>query len=228
MTNAQLLESLIAFNTKNRDIEDAIRRLYKVYGSYNAVVEAESSDVAYLGVISAGSAELLGMIPAVARYAYRERTRRIRDLSNCFLAGEYLKMTYLGQHNEMMYVLALDDKGMLLKRDLVQEGTIDETSVYMRKIMECAIMTDASALIISHNHPGGTFDVSLADFQCTNQVSRLASDYGIALADHIIVADGKAHSMALMGEMPKPSRTPRESVRALLEGWVPDDVNNYE
>ena len=69
----------------------------------------------------------------------------------------------------------------------------------VRRLVENAILTGASAVILAHNHPSGVALPSDGDYTATMRVRAALNAIGIELADHIIVADGDFVSMADSG-----------------------------
>jgi DNA repair protein RadC len=67
------------------------------------------------------------------------------------------------------------------------EGTVDHTAVYPREIFKKALELNASGLILSHNHPGGSLEASEGDRQLTRQIVTAARALGISVHDHLIV-----------------------------------------
>ena len=69
----------------------------------------------------------------------------------------------------------------------------------IRKVVETALLTSASAAILSHNHPSGVALPSADDEAATRQVRDALRTIGVELVDHIIVADQDFVSMADSG-----------------------------
>ena len=65
--------------------------------------------------------------------------------------------------------------------------------------MENALLTGASAVILAHNHPSGVALPSRDDYAATDRAKAALAVVGVALTDHIIVADGDFVSMADSG-----------------------------
>ncbi|MDO4548573.1 MAG: JAB domain-containing protein [Clostridia bacterium] len=204
------------------DADAEVSGLFRLYGSYNAIIEANIEDLRDLAEISDFSADLAGMLSRIARYIYREKARRVARISDYRAAGEYFKMLYLGERNEIMYLLSLGLQGEIINTEIVQEGTVDETNFHVRRILERALQMEAAAIVLSHNHPGGTARISYGDYQCTSILSHAAYDNEIVLIDHIVIADGKAHSMARWGEMPE-QREPGGMLGGLWRNWCDRD-----
>ena len=66
-------------------------------------------------------------------------------------------------------------------------------------MMENAIFTNASAVVLAHNHPSGIALPSQEDYHTTDRAKAALETIGVQLLDHIIVADGDLVSMAESG-----------------------------
>jgi len=94
----------------------------------------------------------------------------------------------------------LDPAGVLLKTKILSEGTIDEAAVYPREVVREALFSNASSVILSHNHPGHTARPSDADLEATQEIAKSLNAVDIPLDDHILVVDrSKAISFAESG-----------------------------
>ena len=69
----------------------------------------------------------------------------------------------------------------------------------IRKLVENALLTSASAVILAHNHPSGVALPSPEDYATTDRAKQALATVGIPLTDHIIVADQDFVSFADSG-----------------------------
>ena len=100
---------------------------------------------------------------------------------------EYFKVVFLNQAQEV------------LGYTQISEGGITETSVDVRIILQAALLTNATALILVHNHPSGNLRPSQQDITLTEQVRKAAEIMRIAVLDHVILVDGGYCSFAEEG-----------------------------
>ncbi len=114
-------------------------------------------------------------------------------------AGEYLRTLFVGVPIEQFHLLCLDESGRLIQSRLLQSGSVNETPFYLGNVLQCAITAGASALVLSHNHPGGTRRPSQADIYCTLDALEALYPLKITLLDHIIIADGEPVSLRVSG-----------------------------
>lgn len=66
------------------------------------------------------------------------------------------------------------------------------------KVIKRALLLDASALILVHNHASGDPTPSQADIAMTTEIARAAEALGLVLHDHVII--GKAAEVSFRAE----------------------------
>ncbi len=104
------------------------------------------------------------------------------------------------KYRERFMVVFLDSMHRVISTEVMFEGTLNSTSVYPREIVRAAIKHNASAVILSHNHPSGNLEPSLADESLTNTVKSALATIDCRVLDHIITsANGEALSFAEKG-----------------------------
>ena len=116
-------------------------------------------------------------------------------------AKAYLHLHHGNPRNEVFRVLFLDRKNRLIADEVMGAGTVDHVPCYPREILRAAILKDACALILCHNHPSGDPTPSAADIAMTKQLMRGAEAIGIAVHDHIIIGDGCECSLHATGNL---------------------------
>lgn len=98
------------------------------------------------------------------------------------------------QYREYMKLILLNNAKRVLGIAHISEGGLDSTSADIRIIMQAAILGNASAMILSHNHPSGNKQPSNQDDLLTDRVKKAAKLFDIQLLDHIIVTDSGYYS----------------------------------
>jgi DNA repair protein RadC len=100
---------------------------------------------------------------------------------------------------EELWALALDPKKRLIDRKMIFRGTVDACLVHPRDIFRFGCMTNASALIVAHNHPSGDRKPSEQDLIFTQQLLRAARVVQIPVVDHLILTSSGFASFANEG-----------------------------
>ena len=105
------------------------------------------------------------------------------------------------QHREYMKLILLNRAHKVLGIAHISEGGLDSTSADIRIIMQAAILGNASAMILSHNHPSGNKQPSNQDDLLTEKVNKATKLFGIQLLDHIIATDSEYYSYSDEGRI---------------------------
>ena len=100
---------------------------------------------------------------------------------------------------EQFAVLYLDSANRILEFQILFSGTVNSVKVYPRVVVQQALAINASALIISHNHPSGSWQLSAADIDLTQDLRELVEKLDIRILDHMVVAQGVVISMVEQG-----------------------------
>lgn len=77
----------------------------------------------------------------------------------------------------------------------VSHGTLSSSLVHPREVFKAAVAGNSFALILAHNHPGGTTQPSHDDLETTRQVYAAGKILGIELVDHVIVTSDEITSI---------------------------------
>ncbi len=112
-------------------------------------------------------------------------------------AGQYFLSLLGGMKDKERFMVAfLDNGNNIIETKTVSEGSIDQAVVYPRDILKMAIVNDCNAMILSHNHPGGSTNPSTEDKNLTQKIVDIFHPLNIKVLDHIIVGAGRYSSMA--------------------------------
>ena len=90
--------------------------------------------------------------------------------------------------------MLLDSGNKVIECKEIESGTVNRSAVMPRKIAEEALKNKASAVILAHNHPGGTLKPSANDIDATDAVRLALQTLDITILDHIIVSGNKYFS----------------------------------
>lgn len=96
---------------------------------------------------------------------------------------------------EHFVVIALNARREPLGVVTVSMGTLSASLVHPREVFAPAILLNAAAIVVSHNHPSGDPSPSSEDRDATRRLQRAGELLGIPLADHVIVGGPDAGSM---------------------------------
>lgn len=112
---------------------------------------------------------------------------------------DYLKACLRHEPHEVFACLFLDTKHRVLAFETLFQGSIDGATVYPRQVVKRALLLNAAALIVTHNHPSGIPEPSEADRQLTQRLKDALALIEVRLLDHFVVGDGEPVSLAELG-----------------------------
>ena len=88
---------------------------------------------------------------------------------------------------EVMLAFFLNVRNVIVGWQEVTRGLVDCSLVHPREIFKAAILANASAVIVVHNHPSGDATPSLEDRRVTESLKNAGDILGIRLLDHVVV-----------------------------------------
>ena len=112
---------------------------------------------------------------------------------------DYLRLKLIEEPNEVFAVVFLDSQHQVLAYEPLFKGSVDQTSVYPRVVVQRALALNASALILAHQHPSGVTEPSTADRSLTDRLKAALAMVDIRVVDHFIVGKGNPFSFAEAG-----------------------------
>ena len=84
--------------------------------------------------------------------------------------ADYLCLRFAGETLEHFEVIFLNAQNQLIACERMFSGTINAATIYPRLVVKRALELNAVAVILAHNHPSGTLEVSTADKSITNKL----------------------------------------------------------
>jgi len=195
----EVLELLLFYSIPQKDTNELAHRMLLEYGGLANLLDAHPLDIAKRCDVSANTAVLVSMMPQVAKRYFQSKWEKNVRLVSSQLAGQYLVDLFAGRTTEAFYILCLDAQRRLNNAALVSEGTVEEAPIYIRNIVQAALLHNAVSVVLSHNHPGGSISASGADMEATRQIVRAFEMLEINVLDHIIVAGPRYFSFAENG-----------------------------
>lgn len=91
---------------------------------------------------------------------------------------------------EKVVAVCLDVKHQPTVISTISVGTLNSSLVHPREVFKIAILSNASSIILVHNHPSGDLTPSKDDLVVTERLKESGTLLGIDLLDHIIVGHG--------------------------------------
>ena len=95
---------------------------------------------------------------------------------------------------EKFIVVCLNVKHRVVCFDEVSMGTTSQCTVHPREVVKGAILSNASAIVLIHNHPSGNCGHSAEDNKLTIMLKEACSLFDISVLDHVIIGHNEYYS----------------------------------
>jgi DNA repair protein RadC len=195
----ELVEYLLALALPRRDTKALAKKLIKEFGGFGALLTADAETISRVGNITEGAGAALKIAQASALRLLQSEVKERPVLGSWQALLDYLHVDMAHHPIERVRVLFLNSKNVLIRDDLMSEGSVDEAAVYTREIIRRALEYQATALILVHNHPSGDPQPSQQDIRLTRDIADAGRHLRITVHDHVIVGTRGHSSMRAMG-----------------------------
>lgn len=185
----EVIELLLTLCIPRRDVKEPARKLIKKYKTMRGVLEAQPEELRQIEGIGEVAPVALSVIREAATLYLLEQAEGDDVYNSVDKLAAFWRARLAGLRHEVFEVAYLDN-GYRLLRDGVerlQSGTVDRSVVYPREIVAAALRREASAIVLAHNHPGGSLKPSEQDQQLTDQIVHAAVPLGLRVVDHLII-----------------------------------------
>lgn len=195
----ELLEYLLALALPRRDTKPLAKQLIARFGSYASVISATPDELGTRGELTEGCIAALKIAQASSLRLLKAGVDKRPVLASWQALLDYLHADLAHRQTEAVRLLLLNARNVLIRDDLMAEGSVDRAPVYAREIVKRALEHHASALILVHNHPSGDPKPSRDDIQMTRTIVDATRLLGIAVHDHVIIGRGGHASFKALG-----------------------------
>lgn len=84
-------------------------------------------------------------------------------------------------------MVLLDTKNQVLGCELIYQGTLHSISIRAAEVLRPAVLVNAPAVIVVHNHPSGDPAPSTEDLRATEHLTAAGELVDIEVLDHIVL-----------------------------------------
>ena len=182
LSDFELLQALIGSGNKYADVSKIAKNTLKLFKKHGANITYEQlQQVSGMG--PARITEILSALELSKRYLIISDQPIIDSPEK---AVEQLS-DIRDKKQEYFVVMTLDGANRLIAKRTITIGTLTSSLVHPREVFADAITDRAASIIIAHNHPSGSLEISISDIEVTERIKNVGKLLGINLADHFVV-----------------------------------------
>jgi DNA repair protein RadC len=195
----ELVEYLLALALPRRDTKPLAKDLLREFGGLGGLFSADAEALMRVKGMGETTAAAIKIVQATALRLLQVEPKTQPVLASWQALIDYLHADMAHRGVERVRVLHLNTRNMLIRDEVVSEGSVDEAALYVREVIRRAIDLGSAAIILVHNHPSGDPAPSRADIEITRKVAEAGKRLNIAVHDHIIIGANGHSSLRAMG-----------------------------
>ncbi|THG41422.1 RadC family protein [Sphingomonas olei] len=197
----ELIEYLLALAIPRRDTKPLAKALLREFGGIGGLLTADAEALRRVQGMGETSVAAIKIAQAAAIRLLQSDAAARPILGNWQALLDYLHADMAHHVIERVRVLHLNSRNMLIRDEVMSEGSIDQAQVHVREVIRRAIDLGSAAIILVHNHPSGDPSPSRADIEITRAIIDAGKGLGIAVHDHLIIGTSGHVSLRAKGLM---------------------------
>ncbi len=93
-----------------------------------------------------------------------------------------------GLNVEHAAMICLDNANRVINFFIISIGEINSVKVSLAQIFKAALLSNASKIMVAHNHPSGVLEITSNDIEMTKKIGFFANAFSVELIDSLIVS----------------------------------------
>ncbi|MEK9558430.1 MAG: DNA repair protein RadC [Alphaproteobacteria bacterium] len=199
LSELELLEMLLYAGNRRGDTKPLAKALMRRFGSLSAVLRAPAALLAQQSGMGDASVAALKIVEAAGLHLSHSDIENRHVLTSWSEVQHFCVTRLAHEPIEHFMILCLDNRNRLIAEEVLSRGTVDQTPVYVREVINAALRHHAKPVILVHNHPSGETEPSRADIDMTAELKTALALVTITLHDHLIVAGKTVVSFKSLG-----------------------------
>lgn len=192
LSPGELVAILLRTGLRGANVLDIGKSLVEKYGSLEALARASVDDLCAVKGIGPDKAVTLVAAFTLARRMAEELRREAPLLDNAEAVANLMREDNRRRGVESFQVILVNTRRRFMSVVKIADGTLDTILVHPREVFKPALAANASAIILTHNHPSGDPTPSEADIKVTRDLIRAGQLMKIEVLDHVIMGSRDA------------------------------------
>jgi DNA repair protein RadC len=195
----ELIEYLLTLAIPRRDTKPLAKRLLHDFGGISGLLSADPVAISRVEGVGDTAVAALKIVQAASLRMLRVKASEAPILASWQALLDYLRADMAHILIERVRLLHLNGKNMLIRDEVIAEGSVDQAAVHVREVIGRAMQLGSSSIILVHNHPSGDPAPSRSDITLTREIAEAGKRLGISVHDHVIIGAEGHSSMRTMG-----------------------------
>lgn len=197
LSDAELIAILIGSGNKTETAVELSKKILAfVNNDLNQLAKLTIADLTKFNGI--GEAKAISIVAALEIGKRKKNQDKVlkTTITSSKIAYEEISSFLSDLNHEEFWVLYLNRKNEVLKKENISKGGIHGTIADSKIIFKNAIENLASAIILCHNHPSGNLTPSKSDIDLTKKLVEIGKLMETPVLDHLIIGENNYFSFA--------------------------------
>ncbi|HVV00263.1 MAG TPA: DNA repair protein RadC [Verrucomicrobiae bacterium] len=187
LRNSELIAILLRTGLKGVSAIQVAEQVLQRFGTLDNLSRADIEELQSIKGIGRDKAIALKSAFTLARRMAMEIRQESPLLDTPDRIADLLREESRALGVECFHVVLLNTRRRLIRVEQITQGTLDTLLVHPREVFRTAILANAAAVVLAHNHPSGDPTPSEADVRVTRDLIRAGQLLKIDVLDHVIL-----------------------------------------
>ncbi len=199
LTNAELIAILLRVGVRGENAVEVGQRLLNKFGGLRGLHRTPFKELTgQHGVGEAKAAQIKAAIELGRRLSLESPEEKLA-INSPADAAALVQYDMSALEQEHLRVILLDRRNRVLEIVEVYKGSVNSSQVRVGELFKEAIRTNASAIVVTHNHPSGDPTPSPDDVAVTRAIVQAGKLLDVDVLDHLVIGQGKWISLKERG-----------------------------
>jgi len=195
LSDAELVAILIGSGNRKESAVDLCKRiLASVDNNLNTLGKLSLKQLMEFKGIGEAKAITIAAALELGRRRRLEEAPELKKITSSKAVFEIMQPLIGELPHEEFWVLYLNNSNKVVHKAQISKGGITGTVVDIRLIFKIAFESNATSIILTHNHPSGKLMASDADRIITKKLKSAGEQLDVAVLDHIIITENGYYS----------------------------------
>ncbi len=187
LSDSELMAIILRTGIPNENVVQVSDRLIKEHG-LDKLFDCSLKELQEIkGIGQSKAMQILAISELGKRYSQSKNP--ITKITQAKDVYNYFKSDLENEKQENFYILLLNSKNHIIKKEFITRGVLDASIVHPREIFRPAIKNSAAKIILIHNHPSGDPQPSQEDLDITRNLIEIGKKIDIKVLDHVIIGN---------------------------------------
>jgi len=199
LSNAELIAILLGVGVQGENAVQVGQRLLSQFGGISGLHRASYEEInSSYGIGPAKAAQLKAAIELGRRLSL-DTPEGLPTIHSPADAAALIMYEMSALPQEQLRVMLLNTKNQVLEIKTLYQGSLNSSTVRVGEVFKQAIITNAAAAIIAHNHPSGDPNPSPDDIAVTRALVEAGQLLDVQILDHLVIGNNRFVSLKERG-----------------------------